>query len=285
MAGETEDVDVPPTLRALLAARLDQLDPPERAVLERGAVEGELFHRGAVQALAPEETQITPRLAVLTRKDLIRPDRAQLPGDDGFRFRHLLIRDAAYEALPKSTRVELHRRFAEWLAERGADLVELDEILGYHFEQARGYAAELGLVEESAELAARAAARLRAAGERAAGRGDAGAAVKLLERASGLIPNDDPARREVRVELASALVERGELKAAQSILVEVVDEARAAGEEAVEWRARVGLVAAELWLVERDVRGQRRAGHGRDCQSSSVTVTISGSPARGFCSG
>ena len=140
-------IDVPPTLRALLAARLDQLDAPERAVLERGAVEGELFHRGAVQALAPEETQITPRLAVLTRKDLIRPDQAQLPGDDGFRFRHLLIRDAAYEALPKSTRVELHRRFAEWLAERGADLVELDEILGYHFEQARGYAAELGLVE------------------------------------------------------------------------------------------------------------------------------------------
>ena len=248
------------------AARLDQLDPPERAVLERGAVEGELFHRGAVQALAPEETQITPRLAVLTRKDLIRPDRAQLPGDDGFRFRHLLIRDAAYEALPKSTRVDLHRRFAEWLAERGADLVELDEILGYHFEQARGYAAELGLVEESAELAARAAARLRAAGERAAGRGDAGAAVKLLERAAGLIPNDDPARREVRVELASALVERGELKEAQSILVEVVDEAHAAGEEAVECRARVGLVAAELWLDERDVRRLRRAGHGGDCR-------------------
>jgi class 3 adenylate cyclase/tetratricopeptide (TPR) repeat protein len=250
MTGETEDVDVPPTLRALLAARLDQLDPPERAVLERGSIEGELFHRGAVQALAPEETQITPRLAVLTRKDLIRPDRAQLPGDDGFRFRHLLIRDTAYEALPKATRVELHRRFAEWLAERGADLVELDEILGYHFEQARGYAAELGLVEESAELAARAAARLRAAGERAAGRGDAGGAVKLLERASGLIPNDDPARREVRVVLASALVERGELKEAQSILVEVVDEARAAGEEVVEYRARVGLIAAELWLLE-----------------------------------
>jgi class 3 adenylate cyclase/tetratricopeptide (TPR) repeat protein len=250
IAGETDEVDVPPTLRALLAARIDQLDAPERAVLERGAVEGELFHRGAVQALAPEETQITPRLAVLTRKDLIRPDRAQLTGDDGFRFRHLLIRDAAYEALPKSTRVELHRRFAEWLAERGTELVELDEILGYHFEQARGYAAELGLVEESAELGFRAAARLRAAGERAAGRGDAGAAVKLLERASSLIPNDDPARREVRVELASALVERGALKEAQSILVEVVDEARAAGEEVVEYRARVGLVAAELWLLE-----------------------------------
>ena len=93
---------MPPTLRALLAARLDQLDPAERRVLERGSVEGELFHRGAVHALAPEETQITPRLAALARKELIRPDRAQLPGDDGFRFRHLLIRDAAYDALPKA---------------------------------------------------------------------------------------------------------------------------------------------------------------------------------------
>ena len=253
MAGETHDVDVPPTLRALLAARLDQLEPPERAVLERGSIEGELFHRGAVQALSPEETEITPRLAVLTRKNLIRPDRAQLPGDDGFRFRHLLIRDAAYEALPKSTRVELHRRFAEWLEQRGADVVELDEILGYHFEQAHVYAAELGLADESADLAARAAARLRAAGERAADRGDAAAAVKLLGRASSLIPNGDPAQREVRVELASALVDQGELKAARSIFVEVAGDASAAGDEVAEWRARVGLVAVELWLGESDM--------------------------------
>jgi class 3 adenylate cyclase len=225
MAGETHDVDVPPTLRALLAARLDQLEPAERTVLEHGAVEGELFHRGAVQALAPEEIQVTPRLALLTRKDLIRPDRAQLPGDDGFRFRHLLIRDAAYEALPKASRVELHRRFAEWLEQRGADLVEFDEILGYHFGQAHVYAAELGLADESIELAARAATHLRAAGERAAGRGDAAAAVKLLERASNLIPKEDPAQRKVRVELAFALVDRGELKAARSMYVEIAERA------------------------------------------------------------
>ena len=62
-----------------------------------GAIEGEIFHRGAVQALAPEETQVTPRLAALVRKELIRPDRPQLAGEDGFRFRHLLIRDAAYD--------------------------------------------------------------------------------------------------------------------------------------------------------------------------------------------
>jgi class 3 adenylate cyclase/tetratricopeptide (TPR) repeat protein len=253
MAGETHDVDVPPTLRALLAARLDQLEPPERAVLERGAVEGELFHRGAVQALAPEETQITPRLALLTRKDLIRPDRAQLPGDDGFRFRHLLIRDTAYEALPKSIRVDLHRRFAEWLEQRGTNLVEIDEILGYHFEQAHIYAVELGLSDEGRELAARAAAHLRAAGERAAARGDAVAAVKLLGRASSLIPKEDHTHRDVQMELAFALLDQGELKAAQSTFAEIVREAHAAGEEIAEWRARVGLVAVGLWLNEWDI--------------------------------
>jgi class 3 adenylate cyclase/tetratricopeptide (TPR) repeat protein len=254
MAGETEAVEVPPTLRALLAARLDQLDEPERAVLERGSVEGELFHRGAVQALAPEETQITPRLAVLTRKDLIRPDQAQLPGDDGFRFRHLLIRDAAYEALPKSRRAELHQRFAEWLEDRGPGLVETDEILGYHLEQAHRYRAELGVAESHSDpLAARAAGFLRAAGERAFGRGDAGAAAKLLERAGELL-GDGPARAEVRTELGFALLDRGELATAEALFGEVVAEARASGSEVVEWRARVGLAAVGLWLNTREIR-------------------------------
>src|SRR5262249_43052981 len=102
-----------PTRGALLAARLDQLDDSERRVLERGAVEGELFHRGTVQALAPEETEVTPRLAALVRRELVRPARPVLRGEDAYRFRHLLIRDAAYDALPKAIRADLHRRFAQ----------------------------------------------------------------------------------------------------------------------------------------------------------------------------
>ena len=131
-----DDVEVPASLKALLAARLDQLDPAERRVLECGSVEGEVFHRGAVQALTPEETQVTPRLAALVRRELIRSDRPQFAGEDGFRFRHLLIRDTAYDALPKTTRAELHQRFADWLDEHGRELVERDEIVGYHLEQA-----------------------------------------------------------------------------------------------------------------------------------------------------
>ena len=191
MAGEASgEVLVPPTLQALLAARLDQLETAERSVLERGAIEGETFHRGAVQALAPEETQVTPRLAALVRKEMIRPDRPRLAAEDGFRFRHLLIRDAAYNALAKATRAELHQRFAAWLEQHGTELVELDEILGYHYEQACRYRAELGL-DDDGNLATAARRRLAAAGVRARVRGDELAAVNLLERAVALVPTDE----------------------------------------------------------------------------------------------
>jgi class 3 adenylate cyclase/tetratricopeptide (TPR) repeat protein len=199
MAAGDDDVEVPPTLRALLTARLDQLDAHDRKVLERGAVEGETFHRGTVQALAPEELQLTTRLAALVRRELIRPDRAQLPGDDGYRFRHLLVRDAAYDALPKAVRADLHARFADWLAEHGRALVEVDEIVGYHLEQATRYLAELGRPDP--DLSERAAVRLAAAGRRAKDRLDGRAATALLTRAVQLV---SPHRLDLALELDAA---------------------------------------------------------------------------------
>jgi class 3 adenylate cyclase/tetratricopeptide (TPR) repeat protein len=188
MAGEADgEVVVPPTLQALLAARLDQLETAERSVLERAAIEGEVFHRGAVHALSPDETQVTPHLAALVRKELIRPDKPQLAGEDGFRFRHLLLRDAAYEALPKAVRADLHERYATWLDQHEATLVELDEVLGYHLEQACRYHAELGMPDDGT-LAAAARRRLTAGGHRAALRQDYRAAVSLFERAAALVP-------------------------------------------------------------------------------------------------
>ena len=208
MARETEgEVVVPPTLQALLTARLDQLDAAERNVLERGAVEGENFHRGAVQALAPAETQVTPRLAALVRKELIRPDKPQLVGEDGFRFRHLLIRDATYDALPKATRAELHERLATWLQEHGTELVELEEVLGYHLEQACLYRAELGMSLDD-ELAAAARGHLAAAGRRASVRQDYGAAVRLLERALALVASTE-IDVGIETDLVDALYEGG----------------------------------------------------------------------------
>ncbi|HEY2209083.1 MAG TPA: adenylate/guanylate cyclase domain-containing protein [Gaiellaceae bacterium] len=195
-------VEVPPTLKAVLAARIDQLDDRERRVLERGSVEGELFHRGAVQALTPEETEVTPRLAALVRRGLVRPDRPELAREDAYRFRHLLIRDAAYDALPKATRADLHRRFAEWLQEHGQSLVELDEIVGYHLEQAARYLDELGRPGPGVAVAA--GGRLGVAGRRAFWRGDWRTAVRLLERALSLM-RPYQFDLHVEIELADAL--------------------------------------------------------------------------------
>jgi class 3 adenylate cyclase/tetratricopeptide (TPR) repeat protein len=189
------DVVVPPTLQALLATRLDQLESSERRVLEHGAVEGELFHRSAVQALTPQESRLTTRLTALVRRELIRPDKAQFAHDDAFRFRHLLIRDAAYEATPKAIRADLHEQLATWLEEQATSLVELDELLGHHLEQAYRYRAELGAPDEAERLLARRAAeRLGAAARRAFLRKDARAGSTLISRAVSLLPPDDPAR-------------------------------------------------------------------------------------------
>jgi class 3 adenylate cyclase/tetratricopeptide (TPR) repeat protein len=227
MAALGEDAEVPATLRALLAARLDQLDEAERSVLERGAVEGELFHRGAVQALAPQDTEVTPLLAALVRRDLVRPDRPQFPGEDGFRFRHLLIRDSAYDALPKAVRADLHRRFAGWLDAK-ASLVELDEVVGYHLEQAARYLDELGRSDPDVALAA--GDRLAAAGRRAGWRDDP-AATGLLTRALDLTR---PLRLDVNLELELAQ----SLGNAAEIAEQAAERAAAAGDEAGEALAR-----------------------------------------------
>jgi tetratricopeptide (TPR) repeat protein len=192
MAEETDgEVVVPPSLRALLAARLDRLDEAERRVLERCAIEGEVFHRGAVQALTPEEPRVTSRLAALVRRELIRPETPIIAGEDGFRFRHLLIRDAAYDALPKAVRSELHERFATWLDGHGGAIVELDELLGYHLERACRYRDELGLATDES-VTADARRHLLAAGHRAVARSDYRAAAGLLERAAALSSPTEP---------------------------------------------------------------------------------------------
>jgi class 3 adenylate cyclase len=246
IAGEADgEVVVPASLQALLAARLDQLEAGERSVLERGAIEGEIFHRGAVQALAPEETQVTPRLAALVRKELIRPDKPQVAGEDGFRFRHLLLRDAAYEALPKAVRAELHERIATWLEQHGTELVELDELLGYHLEQACRYHAELGQPDPA--LAVRASEHLATAGRRALWRVDEPAAASLLERALELTR---PLRLDVHLELDLAEVFNvADSHQAAALAEAAAEQAHAAGDGAGAALARVVAAEYRLWFA------------------------------------
>src|SRR5439155_22969205 len=185
-----EHGQVPPTIHALLAARLDALPDEARDLLERASVVGLEFEWEALTALAPDRRrQAGAQLAALVRKELIRPHEAI---EDLFEFRHMLIRDAAYERVPKVLRSELHERFADWLDNRGEDF---EELVGYHLEQAYRCVIELGPVTDRARaLADRTVELLAASGWRANARGDARAAANLLERATSLLPADDPRR-------------------------------------------------------------------------------------------
>ena len=236
---EDDEFEVPPTLQALLAARIDRLDDLERAVVERGSVEGRLFHRGAVAALLPEPERpaVGAHLMSLVRKELIRPDRATLPGDDGFRFAHILIRDAAYEAIPKRRRAKLHELYADWLVSRlGGDAP--DEIVGYHLEQAYRYGAELGAPDSA--LGVRASERLAAAARAARIRGDVLAQVNLWDRAADLVAGG-ASRPLLLVRFGWALEEAGQLARARAVVEEAVVLARGAGDGQAEWLGWIAL--------------------------------------------
>jgi class 3 adenylate cyclase/tetratricopeptide (TPR) repeat protein len=219
--GADGEIVVPPTIHALLQARIDSLEGDVRVVMERGSVEGEVFHRGSVAVLAPDPVrpEVASHLATLVRKELIRSTAPTFPADEGFRFRHLLIRDAAYESLPKATRAELHERFADWLATH--ELVERDEIVGYHLEQAHRYRYELDPDDPELErLSRRAAGHLASAGRAALDRGDFNAAGLLLRRAVEIAPRDDQSRLGLAPDLFFVLWESGEVRDAVPLLAE-----------------------------------------------------------------
>jgi class 3 adenylate cyclase len=211
VAADLSRIAAPATIHALLAARLDQLEPPERAVLERGSVEGQVFHRSAVEFLSPETERldVETRLASLVVKELVEPESAEFSADEAYRFHHLLLRDVAYESLPKTQRALLHERFATWLDDQAAERAsEYDEFVGYHLEQATRYESELRPgATPSGGLAERAGSRLASAGLRAHARGDWPAAVSLASRALGLLPHQNGLRTALESKLADALVE------------------------------------------------------------------------------
>jgi len=239
--GRDGEPEIPPSIHALLAARLDRLEPAERAAIERASVIGREFWRGAVADLSRKEERasVSRLLMTLVRKDLIEPARSIFPWEDGFRFRHALIRDAAYAAIPKVSRADLHERFAGWLeVTAGERANEIEEILGYHLEQAFRYREELGPVgEEGRELAVRAGERLAAAGRRAiVARGDLAAAVSLLSRSAALLPEEHPLRRELLPELGSAFMRTGDFARAEGVLDEALESAVAVGDRRLELR-------------------------------------------------
>ena len=242
--GDLSAVIVPPSIQALLAARVDRLTPEERSVLEAAAVVGKDFFVGAVLDLVVEERRgrVPADLMSLVRKELIHPERSTLAGEDAFRFRHLLIRDSAYDAIAKTRRAELHERAADWLERVAGDAVtEQEEIVGYHLEQAYTYRTQLAPADERSDaIGRRAATHLSTAGRRASGRSDFPAAANLLRRALMVGPPADVERATIHYHLGVALAEVEDARAAFAAFDEAVQRAGASGDRSLEWLARVG---------------------------------------------
>jgi DNA-binding SARP family transcriptional activator len=235
-ATETSETEsMPRSLEALLASRLDLLETGELSVLQRAAVVGREFRRGAVVHLAPkgEAASVGRHLLELSRKGLLQAGLSET----AFRFRHVLIRDAAYATLPKTQRGELHERLARRLETRSPSS---DEVIGFHLEAAHDHLLELGGPEDQVErLAAEAGSKLGTAGLRAWRRADVAATVNLLGRAVELLPRTDPVRLELSCELGLALRTAGEIARAEEVLREAAETAKSYGERRLELRARL----------------------------------------------
>ena len=252
--------EVPATIQALLAARLDRLPDKERAAIEAASVEGKVFHEASVAELCVAGiADVHEALLELVRRDMIRQDRPVFSGERAYHFRHLLIRDAAYESIPKEARATLHERHARLLEARFGDrTIELDEIVGYHYEQAFQYRAELGSIDDQTRVLGRAAAeRLGTAGRRAFVRSDVPAGVNLVSRAVALLGADDPLRVELvpNVRVVQGMSELSELSWADRVLTEAVEAAATTGDRRLASHALVQRGLLRLF-TEADVTSQ-----------------------------
>jgi class 3 adenylate cyclase/tetratricopeptide (TPR) repeat protein len=243
VVGDIEKAVIPPTIQALLAARLDYLGADERAVIEPASVVGHVFVQDAVAYLAPGRIreQIGEHLGALTEKQLVQPDLTRSLAEEAFRFHHILIRDTAYEGILKRARATYHEQLVEWADSFNREgATEYEEVNGYHLEQAHRYLSELAPLDLHARsLALDGSRRLASAGRRAFARGDVHAAANLLGRAVALLPEDE-SRLQLLPDYGEALLQLGRFDEAAAVLDEAIkgaDEARA-----LEVRANAALV-------------------------------------------
>jgi len=223
------EITVPPTIQALVEARLDNLARADRAALEPAAVIGLEFPHVAVQTMVPEVVRSTlpAHMDTLAKKHFIRPAHKE-HGELLYRFHHQLVRDTTYNGLLKRNRANLHLAFVRWADGVNADrdrALEFQEILGYHLEQAHRYLRELGPLDDAGiTIGADAAGRLSSSAKRAFARGDMHAAANLFRRSMALFAEEDPARAELMPQLGEALMGLGDFDGARA----AIKDARAA---------------------------------------------------------
>jgi class 3 adenylate cyclase len=263
---DVADLQVPPTIVALLTARLDRLSATERAVLGAASVIGQTFYRAAVIELAERPgDEVAGALKSLLRKGLVRPERTDLPGQDALRFDHVLVRDAAYYGLTKDARARLHERFARWL-DKHTDGQAYDDFVGSHLEAAYRNRAELGPLDDAARrIGEEAAGRLAAAGQLLLVADDP-AAIALLTRALALHCDEGPARWSIQFDLVDGLFRAGDLHEAAEFAESIRASATAA--EDLRWTNRGMLALGQVRLLTVPQGGTERLA--RDAEQAMV---------------
>jgi DNA-binding SARP family transcriptional activator len=261
-ATDLASVRTPASILALLSARLDRLPETERSAVESAAVVGEIFSLDALSAITDGMSRdaIERSVAGLSRREIVRSE-ASAGDSDLYRFRHILLRDAAYAEIPKRVRISAHERLADWLATEGTSGTDLDdELIGAHLETAFATRQELGLVgERTPEIGRRSATHFAAAGARAFTRGQTRTAAALLARAAALLPIDDPERLAVLAELEEAHIERADASAFHAVNDDLAAGARRLGRDDLHWHATLAQIHWRMVFEELPISGEMRA--------------------------
>jgi class 3 adenylate cyclase/tetratricopeptide (TPR) repeat protein len=243
--GDAAELALPEGVQAIIAARLDTLPAETKTLLLDASVVGRTFWTGAVKAIGGRDTDaVHAGIRELVRREFVRPVRvSSMKREEEFSIWHAVVRDVAYQQIPRARRAEKHVAAAEWIdtsaRERVADHAE---ILVHHYEQALELTQAAG--GDGAELRDPLSRMLLLAGDRAM-RLDIEAAVGAYRRALAL-SEDDPQRAAVLARLADALQEQGRLAEAEQAYEEALPAFRHAGDDHAAALAMLGLARA-LW--------------------------------------
>jgi class 3 adenylate cyclase/tetratricopeptide (TPR) repeat protein len=258
---------VPETVQGMIAARIDTLPPDEKSLLQEAAIVGRVFWLGS---LGRERWTIEERLHSLERKEFIRRElRSSVAGEDEYVFRHALVRDVAYEQIPRSERVDMHRAAAEWIESLGRP-DDHSETLAHHYAAALDFAHVSG--QDVGDLPERAQSTAREAGDRAFTLSAFERAARFYDRALGLISPDDPRRGRLLLALGRSLwlaEARGE------------DELLAASDALLAANDREGAAEAEALLVDGYwTRGQRESAAAHLERAAALVDHLEPSPSK-----
>src|SRR6266851_5166425 len=227
-----EQVVVPESVQALIAARLDTLSPERKGLLQDAAVVGKVFWAGALAEMAGREPrEVELALHELARKELVRPARtSSMEGEAEYGFWHLLVRDVCYSQIPRAARAARHRAAADWMEGKAGERAEdLADVLAHHYLQALELARAAGQTAETEDLQEAAIGYLALSGERALAL-DVERAEASLGKALALAPAGHPERASLLERWAQAAQQQGRLKEARGALEEALALHRGQGE-------------------------------------------------------